>query len=281
MESFTSIKPSNEKLNDYIESYYFHKSDSKNSVSKIIFFPNTKNALTIYKNADFSLNNNHIKIARIINKSDTGYVTLYGGIQKNHIISEINTPFDKIGIIFKPLGINYFISDKLENILSKQEDYKFSHFNNKIEDYLDKVYETEDLQKRIQLLESFLISVYNHDFHDETILMAINLIENSSNKLKIIEVANELKISEKTLNRKFKSHLNCTPKHYQKVFLFRKVLEDYISRNGKITLTDLTYKNFYYDQSDLIKSFKTFTNKNPLKLFKELKDLGNNIFWIK
>lgn len=280
MESFISLKPSNEKLKSYIESYYFHKSDYINSVSKIIFFPNTKNALTIYKNSEFSLNKNKIKIAKVVN-TDSGYTTLYGGIQKNYIISEINAPFDKIGIIFKPLGINYFLNDRLENILSKQEDYEFSHFNNKIEDYLDKVYETGDLQKRIQLLEAFLMSVYNHNFHDETIVRAINLIESSSYKLKIIEVANKLKISEKTLNRKFKSHLNCTPKHYQKVFLFRKVLEDYISRNGKITLTDLTYKNFYYDQSDLIKSFKTFTNKNPLKLFKELKDLGNNIFWIK
>jgi hypothetical protein len=63
MENFISLKPSNPRLNEYIESYYFHKSDGINSVSKIIFFPNTKNALTIYKNAEYNFNKNHITVA--------------------------------------------------------------------------------------------------------------------------------------------------------------------------------------------------------------------------
>lgn len=279
-EIFQTFKPKNEILKKYIDSFYFHKADTIINSKKIVFFPNTKNALTIYKNAqkiESSLNPNHIKI---VHHKTYNYLFLFGGIQQNAIISEMNGPFDKIGVVFKPLGMNHFIDEiYLGKIVNNS--YNFPSIEKKLKHYVDSIYSTNNLEKRLEMIELLFLNQINDHFNEPLLEKAINMIESFNGKLRIKELADKLNIEEKTLLRKFKNHVNCTPKYYSKVFQFRKAISNHIKKQENKSLTDLALKNEYYDQSDFIKSFRKLTGSTPSFFFNHIHDLGNEIYWFK
>ena len=95
-----------------------------------------------------------------------------------------------------------------------------------------------------------------------------------------MNIDNKLKISQKTLNRKFQKQLNCTVKDYFEIAQFRKSFNHFLNQNQSIKLTDLAYKFDYYDQSEFIRQFKKITGINPKKLFQNVENLGEeDIFW--
>lgn len=280
MEKFISVKPKNEVLSKYIDSFYFHQNNEKDYSKKIVFFPNTKNALTIYKNSETKIINKKPLHVKIIPSENCNYFFLYGGIQQNYVVSEAVPPFDKIGVVFLPLGMNHFIEEKyLGKIL--RNDYYFPSIEKKILLSIDKVYKAKDIETRVALLETFFLKQINYTFHEPTLKKAINYIEEYKGKIKIGDLSSLLHVEEKTLLRKFRNHLNCTPKHYAKVFQFREAMRIYIKKKECKNLTTLAISNNYYDQSDFIKIFKKLTGTKPTSFFKNINDLGNDIYWFK
>ena len=63
-DKFITKKPESEILRNYISYYYFHQNFEKNNVKKIIFYPNTINAVTVYKNSCLVFKNRYISRAK-------------------------------------------------------------------------------------------------------------------------------------------------------------------------------------------------------------------------
>lgn len=280
MENFISVKPKHEILKKHIDSFYFHNADKDELNKRIIFFPNLNNALTIYSGASFKVKNyNPIQVQ--VEKNDSqNFLYLYGGIQQRHIISEMQTPFDKIGIVFKPLGINHFLNYKNLGLLI-QKDYIFPYFEQPMNNVNVEIFKSTIIEERVQLLEEFFLKSFNENFKEIIIEKALKIIESSDDKIRIKDIAEQIQISEKTLNRKFQNLLNCSAKHYIKVYHFRNSLNQFYDKNAKVKLIDLALNNYYYDQPDFIKTFKSLTGKNPKKILSDISNLGNNIYWIK
>lgn len=280
MENFRSVKVTNPLLKKYIDSFYFHQCDETEESKCITFFPHVNNALTIYKNATVKIIHESPLSIEVLHAEAPNFSFLYGGIQEKYIVSTMKTPFTKIGVIFNPLGINHFV--RIPNLgLKLRKDFYFPFFEELIEADLCKVFEEPLIAKKVEILEAFFINSFNPDFCEPEVEQAIELIETSDKNLKINEIAAQLSINNKTLCRKFKHNLNCTPKHYHKVFHFRKAIHEYQRNNKNVKLTDLAFQGAYYDQSDFIKNFKLLTGDKPLKILKRIEDFGNAIFWIK
>lgn len=277
-EKFTVIKPKDPKLKKLIHAFYFHQNDTPNEIKRIVFFPNTNNALTIYKNAELITVSEDPKHFRILDSNENDFLLLYGGIQETAIISEIHAPFDKIGIVFKPLGMNHFINDRCIGRHLKKE-FNFYPIEQKLKPYLKYVYATDDLDQRVEKLEGFFLDNICHSFSEPKIKKAIQMIESFDGKIKISELADTLSMHKKTLLRKFKYHLNCTPKHYCKVYQFRNALNMYHKHKQRKSLTDLAYSCHYYDQSDFIKNFKALAGKNPSFFFNQVDTFSDEIYW--
>lgn len=277
LEEFSVFKPRSEVLKKYIATFYFHKDERQHETRKIVFFPNTKNALTIYKGSSCEFIATDPKHVRIAHQESADYLFLYGGIQQNYIVSEMRSPFDKIGIVFYPLGLNYFVRDCNMGRLIR-DDFFFPSMQANMQAVIASVYETHDLEERLDLLESFFMSQLSSQFNDTVLEKAIHIIEQHQGKLKVGDVAKMVNLEEKTLLRKFKNHLNCSPKHYSKVVKFRNALSAYQDIKN---LTDLAYHVHYYDQSDLIKNIRELTGKKPSFFFKEINNLGHDIYWIR
>jgi AraC-like DNA-binding protein len=275
---FSTRNTKSKLLKRHIEYYYFHSSIKNNESEKIIFYPNIINALTIYHGSKLDFGSNW-SITKATNKDS--FNAYYSGLNKEFKISEMEGPFNKLGVAFKPLGINSFIVKPLETLISKKQNKKFTYFDKSFKDILPEVFGTNDLNKKVDLLDNFFLSKLNH-FENVLLQSALKLIEKSNTKYKVSELSELCNTTQKTLNRNFKKHLNCNTKVYLDIAQFRKSFNHYSNHNEKYKLIDLTHEFDYYDQAALTKLFKKITGVNPKELFKNTQKFGDeNLFWTK
>ncbi|MFN4314000.1 MAG: helix-turn-helix domain-containing protein [Chitinophagaceae bacterium] len=99
---------------------------------------------------------------------------------------------------------------------------------------------------------------------DPGIRTAVEKILRSKGQSSLKELANELGISSRSLERKFLQHTALKPKQFAKIIQFQSSLTQLSVKDYK-KLTDIVYENGYADQSHFIRVFKSFTGKVPSK----------------
>ncbi len=272
---FVSIKPNSDLIRKHIAYYYFHHAPEKAAKESFVYYPHYKNALTVYRHSkivyapDYSCS---------IPDSATEFSVLYSGVQTQPRLTTMETPFQKIGIVFQPLGINHFLDIPLEDALSTSSDKTFQHLGDDFLQICRQVYDQHDIPQKVALLDGYFTAIYT-GFNEPLLSDAITLLIDSE-KQTVQSLAEILRINRRTLLRLFRKHLGCSVKNYIKIIQFRKTLSDYLPERRTQSLTELAHQNAYYDQSELVHHFKQLTGYNPSLFFKRIKHLGHeDTFW--
>ncbi len=270
LDNFISVRPTLE-LQKYIDSYYFHSCDNPNSNIKFTYYPNIKHAVTIYRDSVAKTQGN----LTIINPQKLKNSVLYSTVRKRPHNVEIKGKFKKIGIVFKPYGLNHFIK---KNIKEFNNDVisVFEEWNSTIQNITEEIWKTDDIKSKISLLESFLKNHITNNTN-ERFSIFIDEITKSKNIESTQDLSKKYYPNRKALYRIFIRELNCNPSTFLKILRFRKSLESYL-KTTKINLTEVAVTQFY-DQSDFIKNVKQITHTTPKKLTKQVSNLENSIFW--
>lgn len=275
-ESFITRESELNSLKPYIAYYYFHTITKPNQLKRIIYYPNPVSAITIYKNSKVYFGEGYS-----VAKPDiqTSYDFCYSGVQKHFRVSEMQSPFSKIGIAFKPLGVNTFLKNPLGHLISQNHDFHFNHLIQSMSPVLDKIFTIDDMNEKVRLLDAYF-NENQYAFVEERLSAAIKLIDESEQLLAVQDLVEKLDINHKTLQRKFKKHLNCNIKTYIDVVQFRKALNFHLNSEKSESLTALSNTFNYYDQPEFINKFKKISGINPKSLFREIKQYGSqDLFW--
>jgi len=277
-DNFVSIKPFDKELRKYISYYYFHSSNKPSLKKNIIYYPNYKNAITVYKKSKLIFKSN-FSLSFPSPKEDIN--VFYTRIQNNPRTAKIQAPFNKIGIVFQSLGINYFLKKNLNQVTSKTEDMSFNHFGMAFLETCNNTYKKKEVEGKVKILDAYFKNNFQ-GFKEEKLIRAVSLIENSNQKQTVSFLAEKLNINRRTLLRLFQKHLCCSVKDYIDIVQFRKAVDEYlVGRKDLKNLTELAYQYNFYDQSEFIKHVNKLTGDKPKSFFKNVKHLGNeNTFWI-
>ncbi|SDL18350.1 helix-turn-helix domain-containing protein [Siphonobacter aquaeclarae] len=76
------------------------------------------------------------------------------------------------------------------------------------------------------------------------------------------EVREELRLSERTLERKFKEHIGISPKLFSRICRFQSALVQ-LRQQSFDKLSDIGYEQEYADQSHFIRTFREFSGLTP------------------
>lgn len=113
-ETFFSIKPKNILLEPLIDHYYFQEVFNDEGTYSVFYYPNYKTALNYYENAQVIWDNQGRTITQIDEKVYDCFFTQ--NIKTARYVS-IKGSVCKIGIVFKPLGINHFVKGNLDKMV--------------------------------------------------------------------------------------------------------------------------------------------------------------------
>ncbi|MCG8329933.1 MAG: helix-turn-helix domain-containing protein [Chitinophagales bacterium] len=272
--TFISLPPKDKLVKKYISYYYFHKSSHDNFQQDFIYYPHYCNAITIYKDARVAWDD----WRSYVTSGDTSLTILYSRNYDRCIQVSLRGQINKTGIVFKPLGLNHFVSSPL-SLHSTQVVTAFNYFGTAFESELDHVYALKSNDEKVELLDQFFVGHYT-PFSEQRLEKAIDQILKTNGAIECQQLADDLCCSRKTLLRLFKKHLICTPSVFKSLVRFRNTLNYYQEQHKKPSLTQLAYEHQYYDQADFIRHFKAVTGETPKLLFSKIKNLGSqNTYW--
>ncbi|HZI26449.1 MAG TPA: helix-turn-helix domain-containing protein [Chryseolinea sp.] len=109
---------------------------------------------------------------------------------------------------------------------------------------------------------------------------ALSQISATHGNMSMKELQQQLKVSERSLERKFKQTVGISPKLFARICRFQQTLNQ-MRRNRYDKLSDIAYENDYADQSHFIRVFKEFTGFSPLEFKKQSSEIVENFPQIK
>jgi AraC-like DNA-binding protein len=114
------------------------------------------------------------------------------------------------------------------------------------------------------LLEEWLRKslAINNRFGDPVTDHAVSQILSSAGNITLTELRQQLGITERSLERKFREHVGIPAKLFSRICRFQGTVKQ-LKNDQYEKLSDIAYDNGYSDQSHFIRSFKTFAGCAP------------------
>jgi len=120
---------------------------------------------------------------------------------------------------------------------------------------------------KIDIFTEFIGDLYPEPYvADDTDIMYGKII-NRDFSTPLREVISGFKVSERTVQRKFRERLGITPKMLSRITKVN-YLWDRISKSEHIDYQDLVFMGNYFDQTHFIKDFKAITGETPDHFFR-------------
>ena len=141
---------------------------------------------------------------------------------------------------------------------------------------------TPDLNDQIQVLSAYLFAQVktNNCLQDQLTSYAIKRIFEAKGDVNLKLLQNDLRLSERSFERRFKFEVGISPKLLSRIFRFQAAMNLLRERNFD-KLSDIAYEHNYADQSHFIRSFKEFAGLSPNQFQRQSNELVENFPEIK
>ena len=150
-------------------------------------------------------------------------------------------------------------------------EYFFSKIKSDLERFL---FEVDDIYDRVRLAQQYLLKSICLKHYNETIFKAIYEMLRNNGGMKIAQLAKEIHLSERQLQRVFDEYIGISPKKLSSLFRYQYLWRE-ILYNKEFNIAEQVYRLGYADQAHLLNDFKKFHTMTPkgARLF-AFKDVG-------
>lgn len=203
------------------------------------------------------------------NKNLSDNVALHGH-QNSFYDMELTGNLSVFSIVFEPQGLMQFFNFPLTEICNRNISLKDIH-GQEGRDLEEKMSEASTFPQRVNIVEAYLFDLLKNNFNDfefRRINHIAGLIKQTYGNIKVNQMASEACLSRKQFERIFAEHIGISPKQYLKIIRFQSAIFEK-QQNNDLTMTELSYKSGYFDQSHFINDFKSLSGLTPKQYFAE------------
>lgn len=260
-----TITPQSKLLQKFILSFNVLEDFSQHGNDYCIF---PKKGITILftRHAQIDIKEDNIHLSK--NTQSESKMLIAGRYLKGLNIS-YSQHVQEIAIQFTELGVNYFFPDYF-SMLSQKGMHTRSLIDFGMNESL--LFE-QSMDKRIEYLENHLLNIYK-PLNIQGLEKAVDLI-NSNPSIQTKDIAKQVFIGCKTLNRHFTKYMGCTSTEFKNVVKFRNAVNEFFNMNSK-NLTELSYNNDYFDSSHFYKQINKITKLSPKDFFNQVQKSCSN-----
>jgi AraC-like DNA-binding protein len=257
--------PISDKLKKHIVSYTILKPFEESI--KYYAFPQQGVTIAFLQNSNLQFEDDKLSIS----EGKESMQLLLLGKYLHPLQIEYKKYVPEIAINFSETGANYFF----ENYFTMYAKNNIQ-VSNTIENFeKDKLFLVDTL-KSIHELENILLSRLSEPSSIENIEQAVQLIK-KDNYILTKDLARQVHLSEKTLNRNFKKYVGCTTTQFKKISRFRNTIQSYFESKIK-NLTELCFENNYCDSPDFYRQISKISGFKPSDFFRDLTKIGEDNF---
>ena len=190
-------------------------------------------------------------------------IELWGQITKPLTIRSSGT-HTMLGIKFFPHSASYLLNDDMGIFNDKVSDFS-DILGNPVKHLYEQLLNTKENEKRIELLETFLIKrlIANEKktFKINKVGHILTSIKKDPTENNLSHVASKHGITPRYLHKLIYKHTGLSPVSFNKIVRFQHSLK--LITNNTLPFTTVAYDSGYFDQSHFIRDFKSFTGVTP------------------
>lgn len=167
-----------------------------------------------------------------------------------------------LGIRFRPNGITAFTKIPVSELTDKSIELALTEtlFDSS---FYERLSGFQTMKERIFSIEIYLISrLPNYFIPEKRIDYVVECIRKANGLITVRQIAAAACLSERQLERKFKSVIGISPKIFSRIIKFRYTV-DYLRCSPKDSLYMAALECGYFDHSHLIKDFREFGGVLP------------------
>jgi len=130
-------------------------------------------------------------------------------------------------------------------------------------DLEERLLASASLEESLALIEKFILKLSAQSpTDDDRIIFATEQLKNSKGLLSLVQLRNELHITERSFQRLFENNIGISPNLYKRICQFQAAF-DQIHQTSLLKLINVAYDSGFADQSHFIRVFKEFTGLTP------------------
>ncbi len=252
---YTEITPG-DRLKPYVKCYFLFESETEMEIEDTVFPSGNMEFI-------FNLGTGIWKSAVKDVFHKTPPVELWGQLtQPLAIQAQGNNQM--LGIRFFTHSAAHFMQEELWEFNNQIADLR-DVFGCSVKNLHEQLLNVPDLNKRVQLIEHFLISRMTLTQKKSAKIALVSQIMKdmkvNSFSDKMETIASRYDITSRHLQNLFLQSTGVTPKLYGKINRFQHSLG--LINQKSSSLTDIAYESGYFDQSHFIREFKSFTGITP------------------
>ncbi|HFA47436.1 MAG TPA: AraC family transcriptional regulator [Bacteroidetes bacterium] len=187
---------------------------------------------------------------------------------KASVLINQQSPVRMLGVRFKPYGMAPFFKVNMNQypppfILNGSMLFKW------LGSLKEKLWETDCFSERTALVDHDLLRrLPNTPPPDPLVKESVSIMVKNRGVIKIGDLLEQLCVSKSNLEKKFQEHVGLSPKILCNIFRFNSIVYNH-QMNPVPSLTELSYKQGFFDQSHLVHNFRSFTGLPPGKFFRQ------------
>ncbi|WP_316839467.1 helix-turn-helix domain-containing protein [Pedobacter gandavensis] len=189
----------------------------------------------------------------------------------------LNGNFDMLGVCLQPNALNSLFGLNAHPLTdSCLELDELVELNQSL--LSERLHDVSSAIQKIEVLSQFMLTKIKArpSGKEAEMQFAMDKIMHSSGGTSLKVLQEELYLTERNFERKFKQYVGITPKLFSRICRFQSSLKQ-LNHHQFDKLSDLAYENNYADQSHFIRSFKEFTGLSPYQYQKRSTELAENL----
>ena len=258
---YQKVTPANQLLHA-IESYLFLR--TKQPVSFIdTFFPNGKPAIVFHFKSPFYLKKSDDHWAPIPSVGFIGCQAVPASLKAEGVI-------DSITVLLRPYSLYNLFQIKVDGLINYIDATIYFP-----EELLSALAQTQEINKRVELLDGFFIQkLKSYTPNSDTFKAICDFILIHKGYIERKNLSDIFSLSENYIHKLFIKKMGISFKPYARIVRIDNIIAEIYSNNIHDWI-EILIRYGYFDQAHFIKDFKSITGKTPRQYYKSDKRLSS------
>lgn len=183
-----------------------------------------------------------------------------------------------VGIVFMPAAVSTLFGISMEGTADSRIELSLL-LGDEVCAWCDNIIKASSVDERIKLIEDFLtMKLAGHRARYNVGDLAVSRILSAGGNITVEQLASDLCVSRRHLERKFLEKTGLTPKLYARIVRMSPI-SNFVAhhKDEKIDWQDLVFQGGFHDQNHFVKDFKKLNKLSPEQYYHQHQELTRYI----